>query len=68
MKKLAFNLVANDALLRRIKEEKRKQYENSLKIPRWEEYQEAGQTISNSVMTAWIKSWGTDQETSPPTI
>ena len=56
------SFLAKEALTRYIEEEERKQRENELTLARWEEYQEAGETISNEDMKEWLESWGTDKE------
>lgn len=58
--------LAKEALTRYIVEEERKQLEDELTMARWEEYQEAGEAVSNEAMMDWLDSWGGDQEKSCP--
>jgi len=32
----------------------------------WEEYQQTGESLSHDDVAAWLKTWGTDQETECP--
>ena len=32
----------------------------------WADYQRTGQSVSHEAMTAWLDTWGTDQETACP--
>ena len=60
------SFLAKEALTRYIEEEERKQRENELTLARWQEYQEAGEAVSNAAMMDWLDSWGTDREKSCP--
>lgn len=60
------SFLAKEALTCYIDEEERKQRENDLTLTRWEEYQEAGEIVSNDAMTDWLESWGTGSEKSCP--
>jgi len=37
-------------------------------LDRWEAYEQTGNTVSHSMMTSWLESWGDDKEKPCPTI
>ncbi len=42
--------------------------ERKILLERWERYQETDETISHNEVTKWLETWGTDKESSCPTI
>ena len=56
------SFLAKEAIIRYLEDEERKQRENDIAVARWEDYQETGETISDTAVTDWLESWGSEQE------
>ncbi len=54
--------LAKEALTRYIEQEEAKEFEKQEALSRWENYQETGEVVSNTDMTTWLDSWGSEQE------
>ncbi len=42
--------------------------ERQLLLDRWYDYQETGESIAHKSVVEWLETWGTDKESSCPTL
>ena len=59
---------AKEALRRYIEQEEGRELANRETLERWQAYAENGKHVANDAVMAWLDSWGSDQETAPPTV
>jgi predicted transcriptional regulator len=61
-----FSAVVRDALQMYLVQREAEQAEIREAVASWEEYQQTGLHVTGDEMSAWLRSWGTDNESEPP--
>lgn len=62
-----FSAVVRDALQMYLGQREAEQAEIREAIASWNEYQQSGQHVTGDEMSTWLRTWGTDYESEPPT-
>lgn len=63
----SFSAVVRDALQMYLSQREAEQAEIREAMASWESYQQTGLHVTGGVASAWLRTWGTDHESEPPT-
>lgn len=58
--------VAREAIETYVAREEAAEADNQQALAAWNHYQETGLHVTNDEVTAWVQTWGTDNEPAPP--
>ena len=62
----SLSAVVRDALQMFLGKREAEQTEIREAIASWDEYQQTGLHVTGDEMSAWLRTWGTDDESEPP--
>ena len=62
----SFSSVVRDALVAYLEKREAEQTEIRESVAAWQEYQATGLHVTGEETSAWLRTWGTEQEGEPP--